>query len=58
MINHSVCNECGGKGCSKCHHGWECTGPNCNKCEMGWPIGDVPPRKLNTKTSQEEEFIV
>ena len=29
---HPVCNECGGKGCKKCHKGWECLGPGCKKC--------------------------
>ena len=37
--SHSVCNECGGKGCDICHDGWECIGEGCNKCAMGWPIG-------------------
>lgn len=36
---HSVCNLCGGKGCEKCHGGWECTGKVCNKCDMGWKLG-------------------
>jgi hypothetical protein len=39
MNSHPVCNECGGKGCEKCHNGWECTGEGCNKCEMGWKLG-------------------
>ena len=29
---HPVCNKCGGKGCKKCHRGWECLGPGCKKC--------------------------
>ena len=39
MDSHPVCNYCGGKGCDKCHGGWECTGEGCNKCEMGWELG-------------------
>ena len=39
MDSHPVCNECGGKGCEKCHNGWECIGEGCNKCEMGWELG-------------------
>ena len=37
---HAVCNECGGKGCKKCHEGWACTGTGCNKCAMGWKLGE------------------
>lgn len=37
--SHPVCNLCGGKGCEKCHSGWECTGETCNKCAMGWELG-------------------
>ena len=48
MNSHPVCNECGGKGCSDCHNGWECTGEECNKCDMGWELGGVPPSKVNT----------
>ncbi len=39
---HAVCNYCGGKGCKKCHAGWECTMKRlgkCNKCDMGWKLG-------------------
>jgi len=39
MDSHPVCNECGGRGCEKCHNGWECIGEGCNKCEMGWKLG-------------------
>lgn len=69
MINHPVCNKCCGKGCSKCHNGWECIGHNCNKCKMGWAIGGMPPNKLwaivgmppnklSSKTSQKKEFLI
>ena len=39
---HAVCNLCGGKGCKKCHSGWQCTMRDigkCNKCDMGWELG-------------------
>ena len=39
---HAVCNLCGGKGCKKCHNGWQCTKKDigkCNKCDMGWELG-------------------
>jgi hypothetical protein len=39
--SHPVCNLCGGKGCEKCHSGWECTGETCNKCAMDWKLGLV-----------------
>lgn len=39
MENHPVCNLCGGKGCEKCHSGWECIGQGCKKCAMGWQLG-------------------
>ena len=39
MRSHPVCNVCGGKGCKKCHSGWECMGKECNKCAIGWKLG-------------------
>ncbi len=37
--SHAVCNECGVKGCKKCHDGWACTGTGCDKCAMDWELG-------------------
>ena len=39
MESHPICNLCGGKGCEKCHSGWECIGQGCKKCAMGWQLG-------------------
>ncbi len=35
---HVICYRCGGKGCDKCHNGWEC-----NKyADKFYPFSDIP----------------
>ena len=42
--SYAACNHCGGKGCDKCHQGWECT-KFCEEYHPWYPLGSHRPLK-------------